>query len=254
MHVVYCGICTSCSCWLAFLRDERESREMSSARVCFLVEGDKKGTVTDSSMDEGRENIEFKSFREALLSEEGLADEEVVLEDGWEEAEVAEDRWYKEVEVPEDKAREGVLEIKVSDEELLKWSEQWERTLVINVLGRKVNFRALENKLNREWARDGKIKIIDMPRGYYAVQFAEDADYTHALFEGSWMVADHYILVQRWRRNFLKSARVEHKVAVWVRAPELPLELYNDIFLKRLGSSLGTMLKIDRLTSVHSRG
>lgn len=204
--------------------------------------------------DDGSESTESKSFREALLSVQGLSDGEVRLEGEWEEEELPENRWYKEVVIPEEKRKGGLLEIKVSDEEIMNWSEQWQKTLVINVLGKKVNYRALENKLNRDWARAGKIKIIDMPRGFYAVQFAEDADYNHALFEGPWMIADHYILVQRWRRNFLKSARKENRIAVWVRVPELPLELYNDIFLKRLGSSLGTMLKIDRLTSVHARG
>lgn len=46
------------------------------------------------------------------------------------------------------------------------------------------------------------------------------------------MVADHYILVQRWHPNFLNSAKTESKVVVWLRTPELPLELYNDIFLR----------------------
>lgn len=68
------------------------------------------------------------------------------------------------------------------------------------------------------------------------------------------MIADHYILIQRWRRNFLSSAKVEKKVAIWVRILELPLELYDKKFLTRLGSSLGMLLKIDRLTSIHSRG
>lgn len=52
----------------------------------------------------------------------------------------------------------------------------------------------------------------------------------------------------------MRSARVVRKVAVWVRIPELPLELYNGKFLKRLGAQLGTLLKIDILTSIHSRG
>lgn len=42
-------------------------------------------------------------------------------------------------------------------------------------------------------------------------------------------------------------------MAVWVRIPELPLELYNEVFLRRLGGSLGTFLRIDKLTSIHSR-
>lgn len=100
----------------------------------------------------------------------------------------------------------------------------------------------------------GKVKITDIPRGYYAIKFDSAEDNRHALLKGPWMVADHYILVQRWRPNFLRNANKERKVAVWVRVPELPLELYNGSFLKRLGSTLGSMLKIDRLTSIHSRG
>lgn len=68
------------------------------------------------------------------------------------------------------------------------------------------------------------------------------------------MVADHYLLMQRWRPNFLKSATRESKVAIWDRIPELPLELYNETFLRRLGGSLGTFLKIDKVSSIHSKG
>ena len=34
----------------------------------------------------------------------------------------------------------------------------------------------------------------------------------------------------------------------------MPLELYNDKFLARVSNTLGTMLKVDRLTLLHSRG
>lgn len=68
------------------------------------------------------------------------------------------------------------------------------------------------------------------------------------------MLADHYLLVQRWRPFFITNALVESKVAVWVRIPELPLEFYNDKFLWRVGAKLGSLLKIDRFTSIHCRG
>ncbi|XP_025635616.1 uncharacterized protein [Arachis hypogaea] len=40
----------------------------------------------------------------------------------------------------------------------------------------------------------------------------------------------------------------------WIRIPNLPIELYNPRFLWRVGSAIGQMLKIDRTTSIHSRG
>lgn len=65
---------------------------------------------------------------------------------------------------------------------------------------------------------------------------------------------DHYMLVQRWRPLFDTSDHKVQKIAVWIRIPNLPVELYNNHFLWRVGSNLGTMLKIDNLTSVQSRG
>lgn len=123
------------------------------------------------------------------------------------------------------------------------------------MLGKEnLNFRILENKILRDWAEASRVKIIDMPRGFYAVQFNSLEDYNNVLYKGPWMVVDHYILVQRWRPNFLNSAKTVSKVAVWVRIPELPLELYNDKFLTRLGATMGKLLKVDRLTSFQHRG
>lgn len=68
------------------------------------------------------------------------------------------------------------------------------------------------------------------------------------------MIQDHYLLVQRWRPFFLQDAEVSSKVVVWLKIPKLPLELYNANCLKRIGSALGTLLKLDRATSIHSRG
>lgn len=48
------------------------------------------------------------------------------------------------------------------------------------------------------WARIGKISINDMPQDYYLVHFSSVEDYKKVLFEGSWLVADHYLLIQRW--------------------------------------------------------
>ncbi|XP_020202252.1 uncharacterized protein At4g02000, partial [Cajanus cajan] len=79
-------------------------------------------------------------------------------------------------------------------------------------------------------------------------------DYKHALFEGPWMIADHYIVVQRWRPFFTFTATQTRRIAAWIRIPGLPIELFNDRFLWRVGNKLGTMLKIDKLTSIQSRG
>lgn len=240
---------------------------MSSARVS-LVESEEDSKVRATKKVKSRQDSEEDhevgmtvehpvSFKEALLNVSGGESEDSLDSEDWNEEDLPENRWYKEVEEPmavDDVSPGGFPEIKVSDKELAEWSKEWAKTLVVNVLGKKVNYRMIENKAKRDWARLGGVKVIDMPRGFFAVHFEQDEDYKHALFEGPWMIADHYLLVQRWRPNFLNSAKRESKVAVWVRIPELPLELYNKTFLERVGKALGTFLRMDHLTSIQSRG
>lgn len=70
-------------------------------------------------------------------------------------------------------------------------------------------------------------------------------DYRHTLYEGPCKFTDHYHIVQRWRPLFSFTTTMTRKIVVQIRIPMLPLELCNDQFLKRVGSTLGAILKID---------
>lgn len=57
-------------------------------------------------------------------------------------------------------------------------------------------FPTIEAKFQREWAHTGTIGIIDMHDVFYQVVFNNQENYNFALFEGPWMVIDHYLIVQ----------------------------------------------------------
>lgn len=61
-------------------------------------------------------------------------------------------------------------------------------------------------------------------------------------------------MVQHWRPFFMDYAQKIHRIAVWICVPRLPIQLYNERFIRRLGSTIGVMLKIDMLTSLQPRG
>lgn len=98
------------------------------------------------------------------------------------------------------------------------------------------------------------MKITDMADDFFLVRLSSMEDYMHALFEGPWKVADHYLIAQRWRPLISLTTGMTRKIAVWVRIPKLPIELCNDQFLRRVGSTLGTMLKVDQKISLQDRG
>ncbi|RYR02095.1 hypothetical protein Ahy_B06g080927 isoform B [Arachis hypogaea] len=68
------------------------------------------------------------------------------------------------------------------------------------------------------------------------------------------MVVDHYLIFQRCRPFFLEYEKSVRKIVAWIRIPNLPIELCNSYFLWRVGAAIGTILKIDRATSIHSKG
>ncbi|XP_057432215.1 uncharacterized protein LOC130724967 [Lotus japonicus] len=134
--------------------------------------------------------------------------------------------------------------IPISIEEYSEWCRPWKNSLIVKLLGKKLGFRWMNQRLQRLWAREGEIKVMDLSEDYFLVRFSSENDYKLALFEGPWMVADHYLMIQRWRPMFKADDSQVQKIAVWIRIPKLPVELFTETFLWRLGSNLGTMLKM----------
>jgi len=60
----------------------------------------------------------------------------------------------------------------VTQVEFEQWCESWKNSLVINVLGKQISFRMIENKIQCEWVRVGVVKIVDMPHDFFLLQFA----------------------------------------------------------------------------------
>lgn len=74
------------------------------------------------------------------------------------------------------------------------------------------------------------------------------------IFEGIWMMVDRYVLVKQQRPFFQANTSVKRKLAVWINIPELPIQLYKDEIIGRVGFTLGVMFKIDQVTSIYFLG
>ncbi|RYR66262.1 hypothetical protein Ahy_A03g012245 [Arachis hypogaea] len=134
-----------------------------------------------------------------------------------------EDRWYKDSDNRSDKEKsfDHFPIIKVTQEEFEEWCKPWRASLIVKVLGKRVNLGFMEQRLKRKWVKK------------------DEDDYLHALTRGLWMVAGHYLIVPYWRPFFLESKKAVRKIAAWIRIPNLPIKLYNHRFLWRVGSAIG---------------
>ncbi|XP_015958031.1 uncharacterized protein LOC107482143 [Arachis duranensis] len=149
-----------------------------------------------------------------------------------------EHRWYTEEgeSSKEDKPFDTCPIIAVSKDEFDEWCKPWKAALIVKVLRKRVHLGFMEQRLSRDWIKK------------------EEEDYNHALLGGPWMVARHYLIVQHWKPFFLSNENTVTKIAAWICIPNLSVELYNHKFLWRVGLTIESMLKVDRATSIHSRG
>lgn len=81
----------------------------------------------------------------------------------------------------------------------------------------------------------------------------EKEEYETALLNGSWMIGDNYLHVQRWVPNFVADDAQISALLLWIRFSVLPIECYIRRGLERVGNMIGKTLKMEETTPVASR-
>ncbi|CAN1146793.1 Putative ribonuclease H protein At1g65750 [Linum perenne] len=104
------------------------------------------------------------------------------------------------------------------------------------------------------WARRGRIFIWDIRFGHYVSKFDDDMDYKRALFEGPWLVGDHYVISEEWKPNFEPGYSQVNTIWAWVRLSGIPLEYFDDGILRSIGDKIGKTVKVANTTLFGLRG
>lgn len=82
---------------------------------------------------------------------------------------------------------------------LLRKEEQritgpWKEGVLVKMIGRRIWYKALENRLNQMWERKGGLNIMDLGQGYYLVTFNSEKDQYVMLMDDPWLIYDHHLL------------------------------------------------------------
>ncbi|MCH84794.1 hypothetical protein A2U01_0005630 [Trifolium medium] len=145
-------------------------------------------------------------------------------------------------------------EFVLTEEEESRLQMPWRKGIIVKLLGRRIGYKALENRLKQMWVRNGVINIVDVGNDFFLVTFTNMEDHYRALIDGPWMIYDNYLVVREWSPNFHPFGEVIEKVAVWVRFSGLPIEYYDKKILYFIGNRIGRTVKVDRTTTTQTRG
>lgn len=132
--------------------------------------------------------------------------------------------------------------------------QQWRRALVIRVLGKTFSFRILEPRIRKLWQLEHDCELIDIDKGYLVARFYSQEDYLKVINGGPWTVLDHYLTISKWTPNLKPGETEISRTLVWLRLPRLPLEMFVESTLLRVGNVIGRAIKVDSFTGEMIKG
>ncbi|XP_031097086.1 uncharacterized protein LOC116001342 [Ipomoea triloba] len=143
--------------------------------------------------------------------------------------------------------------IRVSKEKKERLRRPWRRTLIIKLLGRKVGYSFLMNRLQRMWKPEASFDLIALDQDFFLARFESLRDYKLAKYDGPWIILEHYLTVQEWVPNFIPWKNKLNKLLVWIRFPSLPIEYFEEDFLMKIGKEVDRPVKVDYTASLISK-
>lgn len=151
-----------------------------------------------------------------------------------------------------DKLVANAGKIEFSDEEMHQASENWKYTLIGCVIGTEITWTNMDKFIRAKW-KGMKPPTIVKRNGVFLFQFQTHEDLTKIYESYTYFVFDHPLLLKRYEKGMSIGREIFDLSTVWIRLPELKLELWQPTYLSRLVSAVGTPLMADQATVQKTR-
>ncbi|KAK8522972.1 hypothetical protein V6N12_073684 [Hibiscus sabdariffa] len=149
---------------------------------------------------------------------------------------------------------DGLISIEFFDRIQKLAAKSLDQTLVIKLLGRRIGYSTLQNKLLDLWKPQHAFRLMDIDNDYFLVTFKDHSDFLHVLADGPWTVFGHYLTVEPWTSDFSSSNPFPSTVWTWIRLPGLHATLYKRSLITAIGECIGPIVKIDHQTDSGRQG
>ncbi|MBA0666611.1 hypothetical protein Goklo_003006 [Gossypium klotzschianum] len=146
------------------------------------------------------------SFKDAVLNTGPMNN---TMDDEWE----VDDLDLREDDVRNDVV-DGVPSIEFSDRVYGLAKKSMSKTLVVKLLGRKIGYNALWNKVCALWKPKMRFPLMNIDNDYYLAKFESDLDYNNVVSKGPWVIFGHYLTIQSWSTQF--STLEDFPLSVWL--------------------------------------
>lgn len=151
------------------------------------------------------------------------------------------------------KLQEGIAVVKHSRTDKQRIRAPWAKALIVKVYGRSVSYNFIQARLQSLWKLVGSLDWVDLGKEFYLVRFSLEEDHAAVLEKGLLFIGENFLSIRPWEPNFKPSSASVTSIIVWIRLNELPIKYYEAQTLKQIGSTIGTVLRINTHRAVEAR-
>ncbi|CAN0857464.1 hypothetical protein LINGRAHAP2_LOCUS6757 [Linum grandiflorum] len=134
------------------------------------------------------------------------------------------------------------------------WCSEWRNAIILKLYGQSVGYYHMVNRLTTLWRPSQEVDFVDVGHGFYIAKFQDREDALRVLSGGPYSVAGSYVMLRQWTPQFIPAEASLDILVTWIRIVGLPLEYYNDDGIFAITKKVGAPIRIDRQTSLVSRG
>ncbi|CAK8565025.1 unnamed protein product [Lathyrus sativus] len=144
---------------------------------------------------------------------------------------------------------EGKIEVQIEEDDVSSEIKFWESSLILYAMGADLSMNVVKNFMTRTW------NFVELPNmyfndeGYFILRFKSFTDRDEVMLRGPYMLRNIPLLIREWRPDFKIKDELLRTLPIWVKLPQLPIVLWGDTSLNKIGSALGNPIMTDECTA-----
>ena len=148
---------------------------------------------------------------------------------------------------------EGQPRVTTAAEIAVEGAKRWASTLLGCFVGGALPFSAMNSIARKIWSFDGLLDVLTLEKGFYLFRFASDDGLSKVVERGPWLFAGRFLVLQRWHPGLPVFKANLHRIPVWAKFHNVPIELWSEEGLSHIASAVGIPLYADAATEACSR-
>ena len=128
-------------------------------------------------------------------------------------------------------------------------SAEFENTLYVYVIGKRIAFPVVEYFVRNNWAKYGLKRVMMNANGFFFFKFDTQVGLDTVIEGGPWMIKNNPIILKKWTMcTSLTREELTH-ILVWVKLHDVPLQVFNEDGISIIATHIGKPIMLDSYTS-----